>query len=92
MELKIYNAAIVYLSLSLFLLFIGVKRMPKDDVIFETLLILFVTFVINVLCINGLNKLAWYLIIFFILIPFSFVILAMMPLIIKMISSSSLKV
>lgn len=84
MQLKISNVAIVYLSLSLFLLFIGVKRIPKNEVIFELLLILFITFVLNTLSINGLNNVAWYLVIFFILIPFILAVMSIMPLFVTM--------
>jgi hypothetical protein len=86
MELKLHNAAIVYLSFSLLIIFIGIKRIPKTEVIFEILLILFITFILNVLCINGLNKVAWYFVIFFILVPIFLALMSILPLIIAMLS------
>jgi hypothetical protein len=81
MKLKIHNPAIIYLSISLFLLFIGIKRIPREDIIFEISIILFITFILNLLCINELNKVAWYLVIFFILVPFFLAIIAILPMI-----------
>ena len=86
MELKLHNAAIVYLSFALLIIFIGIKRIPKTEVIFEILLILFITFILNVLCINGLNKVAWYFVIFFILVPIFLALMSILPLIIAMLS------
>lgn len=91
MELKIHNAAIVYLSLSLFILFIGIKQIPKKEVMLEILLILFITFVLNVLCINGLNKVAWYLVTFFILVPLILAFMSIFPMFIAMLSKKSVK-
>jgi hypothetical protein len=91
MKLQIHNPAIIYLSLSLFIIFLGIKQIPKQDVILEILLILFITFILNVLCINGLNKVAWYLVTFFILVPFILAIMSVLPLFIKMLSKSSVK-
>lgn len=84
MKLKIHNAAIVYLSFALLILFIGINRIPKKEVIFEILLILFITFILNLLCINGLNKVAWYLVTFFILIPFILAVISVLPLFVTM--------
>lgn len=85
MKLQIHNAPIVYLSFSLFLLFTGINRIPRSDVIYEIFFILLITFVLNALCINGLNKVAWYFVIFFILVPIILAIMAMMPLIVSII-------
>ncbi len=84
MKLKIHNAAIVYLSFALLILFMGINRIPKKEVILEILLILFITFVLNVLCINGLNKVAWYLVTFFILVPFILAVMSVLPLFVTM--------
>jgi hypothetical protein len=84
MKLQLCNPSIIYLSFSLLILFIGVKRIPKNEVIYEIMLILFITFILNMLCINGLNKVAWYFVIFFILIPFILAIMAVLPLFITM--------
>jgi len=89
MNLQICNVAIIYLSLSLFILFMGISRTPKEDVISEIFIILFITFTLNMLCINGLNNVAWYLVIFFILIPFTLAIVAVLPLLASMISKKS---
>jgi|694.fasta_scaffold06704_13 hypothetical protein len=86
MNLQICNVAIIYLSLALLILFIGISRIPKEDVISEIFIILFITFTLNALCINGLNNVAWYLVIFFILIPFGLAIMAILPLLTSMIS------
>ncbi len=79
MELKLYNAVLVYLSFSLLILFMGLKKIPKDEIIHEIILILFITFILNILCINGLNNVAWYFVIFFILVPIILVIIVMLP-------------
>ena len=84
MKLKIHNAAIVYLSFALLILFMGINRIPKKEVILEILLILFITFVLNILCINGLNKVAWYLVTFFILVPFILAVMSVLPLFVTM--------
>jgi hypothetical protein len=84
MKLQICNPAIVYLSFSLLIFFIGVKRIPKNEIMYEIILILFITFILNMLCINGLNKVAWYFVIFFILVPFILAIMAVLPLFITM--------
>ena len=84
MKLQIHNAPIVYLSLSLLIFFMGIKVIPKENVIYEISLILIITFVLNVLCINGLNNVAWYIIIFLIIIPFILAIIAVLPLFITM--------
>lgn len=84
MKLQLCNPSIIYLSFSLLILFIGVKRIPKNEVIYEIMLILFITFILNMLCINGLNKVAWYFVIFFILIPFILAIMSVLPLFITM--------
>jgi hypothetical protein len=91
MKLQICNVAIVYLSLSLFILFMGISRIPKNEVILEILLILFITFLLNMLCINGLNKVAWYLVIFFILIPFLLAVMSVLPLFVAMLRSTIFK-
>jgi hypothetical protein len=65
----IHNAPIVYLSLSLFLLFIRIKKMDRNETMGEIIYILAVTFLLNTLCINGLNKISWYLVLFFTIIP-----------------------
>jgi hypothetical protein len=62
----------------------GIKNLPREDVIFEIILILIITFILNVLCINGLNKVAWYIVVFFIIIPFFLAIISIMPLFVKM--------
>jgi ABC-type Na+ efflux pump permease subunit len=67
----------------------GISRTPKEDVISEIFIILFITFILNMLCINGLNNVAWYLVIFFILIPFTLAIIAVLPLLASMISKKS---
>ena len=84
MKLQIHNAPIVYLSLSLLILFMGIKNIPREDVMFEILSILIITFILNVLCINGLNKVAWYFVIFFIIMPFFLAIISVMPLLVTM--------
>ena len=84
MKLKIHNAAIVYLSFALLILFMGINRIPKKEVILEILLILFITFVLNILCINGLNKVAWYLVTFFILVPIILAVMSVLPLFVTM--------
>ena len=84
MKLKIHNAAIVYLSFALLILFMGINRIPKKEVILEILLILFITFVLNILCINGLNKVAWYLVTCFILVPFILAVMSVLPLFVTM--------
>jgi hypothetical protein len=89
MELKLHNAAIVYLSFSLLILFIGIKRIPKTEVIIEILLILFITFILNILCINRLNKVAWYFVIFFILIPIFLALMSILPMVMAMLSKKS---
>ena len=89
MELKLHNAAIVYLSFSLLILFIGIKRIPKTEVIFEILLILFITFILNILCMNRLNKVAWYFVIFFILIPIFLALMSILPMVMAMLSKKS---
>lgn len=91
MKFKLHNISIIYLSLSLFILFIGIKQIPKEDVMIEILLILFITFVLNTLCINGLNEVAWYLVIFFILVPFILAFMSILPMIIMMLSKKQLK-
>ena len=84
-----HNASIVYLSLSLLMLFMGIARVPKEDVMFEILLILFITFVLNVLSINGLNNVAWYLVTFFLLVPFLLALISVMPLLVSMVVKKS---
>ena len=69
MELKLHNAVIVYLSFSLLILFMGLKKISKNEIMYEIILILFITFILNILCMNGLNNVAWYFVIFFILVP-----------------------
>ncbi len=91
MKFKLHNISIIYLSLSLFILFIGIKKIPKEDFMIEILLILFITFVLNTLCINGLNEVAWYLVIFFILVPFILAFMSILPMIIMMLSKKQLK-
>lgn len=90
MDLKIHNVAIIYLSISLLVLFMGIIRIPKEDVMFEILFILFITFILNALSINGLNNVAWYLVIFFLLVPFVLAVISIMPLFVAMISKKSL--
>ena len=89
MELKLHNASIVYLSFSLLILFIGIKRIPKTKIIFEIVLILFITFILNILCINKLNKVAWYFVIFFILVPIFLACMSILPMVIAMSSKKS---
>jgi hypothetical protein len=91
MNLKIHNVAIVYLSLSLFLLFMGIVRIPREEVMIEILYILFITFILNMLSINGLNNVAWYLVTFFLLIPFALAFASVLPLVISMASKKSIK-
>jgi hypothetical protein len=79
MELKLHNAVIVYLSFSLLILFMGLKKIPKDEIIYEIILILFITFILNILCMNGLNNVAWYFVIFFILVPIILAIIVILP-------------
>jgi hypothetical protein len=90
MKLKINTPAIVYLSISLFILFMGIIRIPKEDIMFEILFILSITFILNILSINGLNNVAWYLVIFFLLVPFALAIISILPLFISMISKKPL--
>lgn len=91
MEIKIHNPAIVYLALSLFMLFIGIKQITKKEVMLEIIIILFITFVLNVLCINGLNNVAWYFVIFFILLPIFLAIISILPLFIAMLRTKIFK-
>jgi len=84
MKLQLCISSIVYLSFSLLILFIGVKRIPKNEVMYEIILILFITFILNILCINGLNKVAWYFVIFFILVPFILAVVTILPLLVSM--------
>lgn len=86
MKLQIHNAPIVYLSLSLLILFIGIKQIPREDVIFEIMLILIITFILNVLCINKLDKVAWYIVLFLVIIPIMLAIISVLPLFVKMLS------
>ena len=79
MELKLHNAVIVYLSFSLLILFMGLKKFSKNEIMYEIILILFITFILNILCMNGLNNVAWYFVIFFILVPIILVIIVMLP-------------
>ena len=69
MELKLHNAVILYLSFSLLILFMVLKKISKNEIMYEIILILFITFILNILCMNGLNNVAWYFVIFFILVP-----------------------
>ncbi len=71
----IHNAPIVYLSLSLFLLLIRIKKMDRNEMMGEIIYILAVTFLLNTLCVNGLNKISWYLVSFFTVIPVGLAIL-----------------
>lgn len=91
MNLRIHTPAIIYLSISLLVLFMGIIRIPKEDTMFEILFILFMTFILNMLSINGLNNVAWYLVIFFLLVPFGLAIISITPLFVAMISKSKLK-
>jgi hydrogenase-4 membrane subunit HyfE len=86
MNLMICTPAIVYLVLSSVILFMGIKRIPRVTVIYEILTILSITFLANVFCLNGLSNIAWYLVGFFVLLPFCMAIVAVMPLIFAMIS------
>lgn len=77
--MKLHIPAIVYLSLALFILFIGVKKLSRNETMYEIMLIVFITFGINVLCMNELNNIAWYFVIFFVLIPIIMAIIALLP-------------
>lgn len=87
----LHNVAIVYLSISLLILFMGIIRIPREDVMFEILTILFITFGLNILSINGLDKVAWYLVTFLLLIPFILAFISVLPLLFAMISKKSIK-
>jgi len=78
--------AIVYLSIALFILFLNFKKMNKMNVIYEIFIILLLTFFINILCINNLNKIAWYIVAFLTIIPAGLALLSFILLKIKILN------
>ena len=89
MRFIIHNPAIVYLVFSFAILFMGISRVQKNDVIYEIITILFITFVLNVLCLNGLSNIAWYLVVFFIFVPILFSFIVVSPLLFAMFSKKN---
>jgi len=78
--------AIVYLSISLFILFLNLKKINKMNAIYDIFIILLLTFFINTLCINNLNKVAWYIVAFLTIIPMGLALLSFFLLNIKILN------
>lgn len=86
----IHNAAIVYLSFTLAGLFAGIFSdvISKEDVMQKLFLIIFITFLINVMCINGISEIAWYVVAIFLLFPLLMSMVVLFPIVNKMISKT----
>lgn len=78
--------AIVYLSFALLIIFLNSKKMSKINIVYEIFVVLIITFIINILCINNLNKIAWYIIAFLTIIPVGLAFLSFILLKIKILN------
>lgn len=78
--------AIVYLSFALLIIFLNSKKMSKINIVYEIFAVLIITFIINILCINDLNKIAWYIIVFLTIIPVGLAFLSFILLKIKILN------
>lgn len=84
--INICTPSIVYLSFGLAGMFIGINYIKRSEVMFNLFTILLATFLINMLCINGLNAIAWYTVILFIFCPLVLSAITLIPIVSQMLS------
>lgn len=88
--INICTPSIIYLSFGLAGLFIGIENVNRTDVIFNLFVILLATFLINMLCINGLTNIAWYAVFLFIFFPLALSAATLIPIVNRMLSKKAI--
>lgn len=89
--INICTPSIIYLSFGLAGLFIGIENVNQSEIIQHIFIILTATFLINMLCINGLENIAWYIIILFLFFPIVISAFTLIPIVNRMLSKKPIK-